>query len=722
MVRFTVRTCVFFVVAALVALAGCSNHSPVIVPIGNKTVETGTELQFEVRAVDDDGDKLQFGIEGMPAGAEFMELDDFALFAWTPIASDAGPNGRGQDYPITFKVTDGIDTASEIIIVTVTLGGVGVGAPIFITPSDFTLDLGRTDLIELNIEVRDPDSSSVDLRIEDNPPGGVFEIAGSKLATYTWTPTEAQIAERPVWGIRVSADDQVNSPVFQDITILIKGGNQKCEGTPPTIQHDELPDQRDAGDYPVTVTATDAESSVSAVALYYLVDLGGGQTGSYEKSSMTGAGGNAWRASIPNPGLQDDATAKVSYYICAVDDDDASGSACDLRACLPEEGRYSFTAYAAGNSQCENDRFEANDTAGAASDVEAGSYDGLKICPDEEDWFRLHLPANHMLATGIGFTQANGQLQLDLYNADGSALLASGEAGQNEVVIYYDVVQQAETLLLRVRGAAGLENSYDLIVITEQYVPCDPDAYEPNDYPNDAEVVVEGEYPDLTCCGEPDWYRLDLDQGDGLDVLIEFANAAGDLDLWIFDPSAFDDEVLSCVNAVACSTSETDDEEVSIPSMPATGTYYIAVGPYQGARNTYDMTVLVTPFQPGCQDDDYEENDVPADSVDLWDEGIWTGLMVCANDEDWYRIFMFVDETLIVDLTFTHADGDVDVNLYDTGVTPDTLAGHQVAFSNSASDDEHIEYTIPSDGDYYIRVYGYNGAENSYTLQVSFVQ
>ena len=132
---------------------------------------------------------------------------------------------------------------------------------------------------------------------------------------------------------------------------------------------------------------------------------------------------------------------------------------------------------------------------------------------------------------------------------------------------------------------------------------------------DDAKVVAEGEFTGLSCCGDPDWYKLDLNQGDGLDILIEFTNSAGDLDLWVFEPSVFDQPSLSCENAVACSTTENDGEEVSIPAVPLTTTYYIAVGPYQGAKNSYIMTILVTPVQQGCQDDDDEQNDLPASNT-----------------------------------------------------------------------------------------------------------
>jgi len=703
---------------ALGGLAGCSNHKPAMVPIGNKAIETGSTLEFSIRAVDDDGDSLQFAAEGLPAGAHFEDLGDrTALFRWTPIASDAGPDGRGQTYPVTFKVSDGIDTASETIIITVTLGGAGTGAPVFITPSDHTLDLGRTNQIKINIEVRDPDSSSIDIGLVRTIDGGVFQTApGSKLATFEWTPSAAQIAERPVWGLQVQADDHVNPAVTQDISILIKGGATKCEGTPPALTHKELGDQRVAGDYLVTTDATDAESDISAVALYFLVDTGQGASGSFEKRTMTNTGDDTWQASIPNPQLAGTATATVHYYLCAVDSDDPTGGACNLRTCLPAEGRYSFTAYAAGNTQCQDDDMEPNDSAGGAAGLEAGTYGNRKICADNQDWYRIVIPSEHAFGAGIEHTPENGQLSLEVLDAAGVNLLASGQPDGSWVIASLEGQVGERTVLVRVRGGAGVENSYDLALVTQQVSPCAPDLYEPNDDPAHATALAEGEYPDLTLCDELDWYRFDLAQGDGLAVLIEFTQANGDLDLWVIDEAALSLPQITPEVALCASTTENDDEVCDLAALPATGSYYVIVSPYNGARNTYDMTVLVTPAATGCTDDDSEPNDSPAEAKGIWDGQTLAGRKICPNDDDWYEIYMYAGERLVLDATFTHADGDLDLKLYSAGVTLDSLAQHQLASSTSSEDDEHIEYLVSQEGEYFIRVYGYAGASNTYSL------
>ena len=82
--------------------------------------------------------------------------------------------------------------------------------------------------------------------------------------------------------------------------------------------------------------------------------------------------------------------------------------------------------------------------------------------------------------------------------------------------------------------------------------------------------------------------------------------------------------------------------------------------------------------------------------------------VLCPNDEDWYWVYLYADETVVVDLTFIHANGDLDLKLYDSEVTPDDLWNHQLASSVTVSDNEHIEFTAEIDGDFNIRVYGWN--------------
>ncbi len=81
------------------------NQAPVLNPIGDKEVNEGEELSFEVTATDENGDELTYSAEGLPEGAVFEE----GVFTWTPSYEQAG------EYEVTFKVGDGEFEANVII-------------------------------------------------------------------------------------------------------------------------------------------------------------------------------------------------------------------------------------------------------------------------------------------------------------------------------------------------------------------------------------------------------------------------------------------------------------------------------------------------------------------------------------------------------------------------------------------------------------------------------
>jgi len=114
---------------------------------------------------------------------------------------------------------------------------------------------------------------------------------------------------------------------------------------------------------------------------------------------------------------------------------------------------------------------------------------------------------------------------------------------------------------------------------------------------------------------------------------------------------------------------------------------------------------------PTCQDDAYEPNDSKTDAAYII-EGGTAGLQICAGDEDWYYLYLLGGETLEVSLAFTHADGDLDLKLLDD-------AGVVVARSTTVTDGEAASAAATTSGYYFIQVYGYNQAQNDYTMTVT---
>ena len=112
-----------------------------------------------------------------------------------------------------------------------------------------------------------------------------------------------------------------------------------------------------------------------------------------------------------------------------------------------------------------------------------------------------------------------------------------------------------------------------------------------------------------------------------------------------------------------------------------------------------------------CTDDSEEENDTCSAAVTI-PEGVYDDLKICPYDQDWFEVDLSAGETLSVTIQFLHADGDLDMSLYDGDCV--TL----LDFSNSTDDNEQLVHTAVAGGAYDLVVSGYEGAENAYDMTV----
>ena len=122
-----------------------------------------------------------------------------------------------------------------------------------------------------------------------------------------------------------------------------------------------------------------------------------------------------------------------------------------------------------------------------------------------------------------------------------------------------------------------------------------------------------------------------------------------------------------------------------------------------------ELVQLAAPVR--CPDDDlYEENDDDLSAAPITTSEAITAI-ICPDDEDFYEIDVPANCTLLAELIFRHAAGDLDLRLRDAG-------GTTLASSLSVSDYETIETDL-SAGLYTFRINGFNGAENGYALRAN---
>lgn len=223
---------------------------------------------------------------------------------------------------------------------------------------------------------------------------------------------------------------------------------------------------------------------------------------------------------------------------------------------------------------------------------------------------------------------------------------------------------------------------------------CTDDSYEDNDTDTTASTgITTGSYTSLRICpSDDDYYSVTVSPGDAVTVTLLFSDAEGDVDLEIVDSTG---------TTVAYSDSITDNEWATYTSSTG-GTYLIYVYLYAddgtSIGNDYDMDVALG-APPVCTEDTYEDNDTDTTASAIA-AGTISSLRLCPGDDDYFTARVLSGQTITVDLTFLHAEGDIDIELVDS-------SGATVDGGYTTTDNETVTDTATSDGAYIIYIYLY---------------
>jgi hypothetical protein len=167
------------------------NDPPVLDPIGTKSVDEETQLQFTVTAGDPNDippNNVVLSVTGLPTGATFTPAT--GVFAWTPTEAQQG------QYVVRFTATDdGTPPRNDSEDVTITVREVN-DAPALDPIGNKSVD-GET-LLQFTVTAGDPNDippNTVTLSVTGLPAGATFTPA---TGVFAWTPTEAQRGEHIV--------------------------------------------------------------------------------------------------------------------------------------------------------------------------------------------------------------------------------------------------------------------------------------------------------------------------------------------------------------------------------------------------------------------------------------------------------------------------------------------------------------------------------------------
>lgn len=362
---------------------------------------------------------------------------------------------------------------------------------------------------------------------------------------------------------------------------------------------------------------------------------------------------------------------------------------------------YGLRVHISDPPECVDDLFEDNDEPGVVVWPPDEEME-LSVCVDDPDWFFVHLRPGDRLRLDLSWEAPEATVALDLLDATGQEVLLSAEPGAAErsLRLVWEALAEA-TLLPRitVTGTSAADYTFAMQLDTEEEPPpeCEDDAAEDNDEAGQALVLdPDPEEPYVLCPEDEDWYLLWVATDETMQVDVSGpAVDAGGLQAELYDAQ----------RQVAAGAAS-DDGLTLRYTAPLEGERWLRLfSRQQEAGLTYDVALAFE--QPEvCADDELEDNDDRGNAIPL--EGS-PEIVLCAGDEDWFQIFLSVGDRLLLDASFEHAAGNVDLVLYD-------VDGAEVARSDGAQDDEHLDYTAVGEGEHTLQVVLTDGDRTTCTI------
>jgi hypothetical protein len=675
--------------ASLATLVACAGGvPPELSGLTDQVAQVGTELKIDLNGSSTDGGKLEYGYHA----ADLDDLDGHAavtvspsgagVFRWTPLAADIG------EHAFDFTVSNGDAQSTTTITINVKSAIGSATAPIFRQPlgTGTTIDLSAKQCVDLDIVVEDQDTSQV--TISQEAPlidGATLDEVDGQTAKWHWCPTKAQESEdRNV--LVLSADDGDNPKSVKNYLVVLRGsgGGSNCPGGAPAISH-TASNQTTRLDLKPTASITDDKGLKNEPLFYYSTTNPGAtpDVSHMTQLSMSRTSGDSkngqYSATVPNPVASASAgTTATLYYIIVADDDDDTMGSCDHST---QSQVYSMVVTAGGSATagiCQS--CTADSQCGSGNECVYIGYTGDAYC---------------LQGCGAGCPTGYTCSAANIYSVDGAQNLQC----------------------VPVSGTCSAPSGQ-----------CTDDTWEANDDRSAASAnpTMTPDLYDLISCpsatsqtrANDDWYKIVLSSSQRVDLQIA-GDGATDVDLHLYHSDG---------TVVSASTSSTPNEEIN-KCLPA-ATYYVKVNGYGHARSEYllEYDSSAETCNTSCTDDSNEDDDTFSQARSTtYPSFSSTAQKICPNDDDWFKVTLYSNEVLTMDLTFAQSDEsqDLDFHLYKDGADLwpcdiDHVSSCTSAHGQGASSNEHATFTAPascsSGCDYDVVVRGWNGAQNSYGI------
>ncbi len=311
-------------------------------------------------------------------------------------------------------------------------------------------------------------------------------------------------------------------------------------------------------------------------------------------------------------------------------------------------------------------------------------------------------------AATVSWTAVSGAVSYDVdYKTNASGTWINAATGTTSTSVNLGGLSASTLYDWRVRtNCSSSSSAYTQAQFTTAAAPGCGTAFEPNESIAAAAPISTGvaNSAAITTSTDNDYFRI-VTTGTTNNVFTLAGPAGVDFDMTIYNSGG---------TSIGSGTSGSANETVTLNNQAA-GTYYIRIFGYNGANSAtcYTITATATPVT-GCSSSyDVSTNGTFGGAATIPFNTDVKGLISPTGDVDFYKFVITTGGTATV--TLTTLPGDYDLQLLSSNGTT------QLALSqNGGTTSETITRTYTA-GTYYLRVYGYNGANSAtvcYTLRV----
>jgi Bacterial Ig domain len=181
--------------------------SPILTPINDQEVAEGGTLNVPVAATDPDSDDLTLSVSDLPSFGTFTDNGDgTSTIVLNPILDTSGY------YVLTVTASDGTHSASDSFTLKVN----NTNQPPELAPID-DQEMDETHTLTVLASATDPDFDTVTLSVSDLPSFGTFTDNGDGTGTIVFNPGDSDTG---VYPMTVTASD-ANSSVLHSFTLTV---------------------------------------------------------------------------------------------------------------------------------------------------------------------------------------------------------------------------------------------------------------------------------------------------------------------------------------------------------------------------------------------------------------------------------------------------------------------------------------------------------------------